>query len=220
MTSVVLVDDHPPLRAGVAAIIARSGRYEVAAEAGTIEEAVLAIRVYQPQIVIVDVTLPDGSGIDLTRSLRASGTVNRVLILSMHARRSLADSALAAGADGYLLKESTPEYLLHALDEISAGSTFLDHRLRRVGTDSRGNERGPTDSPPGATGEPLGRLTVRELEIFRYLAAGKNSKQIAALLAISSKTVDNHRAKIMVKLQLASVADLVRLAIRTETIEP
>lgn len=215
MASIVLVDDHPPLRAGVAAIIERSRRHKVVAEAGTIEEAAAAVRANTPDILIVDVSLPDGSGIDLVRSLKRSGSVERILVLSMHARRSLAESAFEAGADGYLLKESTPEYLLHALDEIGEGRTFLDHRLRPVGPQAGA----PEDShAPGE--ESLYRLTPREFEVFRFLAAGKNAKQIGLLLRISSKTVDNHRASIMEKLHLSSLADLVRLAIRTETIDP
>ncbi|HUX51899.1 MAG TPA: response regulator transcription factor [Spirochaetia bacterium] len=216
MATVLLVDDHPPLRTGVAAIVARSDRHKVVAEAGSIEEALLAVRTHAPQIVIMDVSLPDGSGIDLTRTLIRDRSVEHVLILSMHARRSLADSAFASGADGYLLKESTPEYLLHALDEISEGRTFLDHRLRAV--DAATNRE--AGSSARKADDPLARLTVRESEIFRFLAAGKNSKQIGILLKISSKTVDNHRASIMDKLHLDSIADLVRLAIRTETIEP
>jgi DNA-binding NarL/FixJ family response regulator len=215
VASVILVDDHPALRAGVASIIERSGRHRVVAEAGTIEDAVTAIRRSAPGIVIVDVSLPDGSGIDLARSLKRSGSVERILVLSMHARRSLAESAFEAGADGYLLKESTPEYLLHALDEITEGRVFLDRRLRTLGP-----QAGPSEDYRGTDEKSLNNLTPREFEIFRFLAAGRNSKQIGVLLHISSKTVDNHRASIMEKLHLASLAELVRLAIRTGTIEP
>ncbi|WP_455381411.1 response regulator [Salinispira pacifica] len=216
MAAILLVDDHPPLRAGVAAIIERSGRHHVVGEAGTIEEALPIIRNRSPEIAIIDVSLPDGSGIDLCRLLKRERIVARILVLSMHARRSVADSALAAGADGYLLKESTPDYLIHALDEISLGRSFLDHRLRAVTAAPGRAVLGALESAE----DPLEQLTTREFEVFRLLAAGKNSKQVGALLRISSKTVDNHRASIMDKLALSSIAELVRLAIRTGIIDP
>lgn len=209
---VALVDDHPPLRAGVAAIIGRSGRYEVVAEAGSVEEAARVIRGCRAAIVIVDVSLPDGSGVEVIRTIRATRPELALLVLTMHARRSLADAALEAGAGGYLLKESTGDHLVAALDAVYDGRIYIDPRL---GTTSAGD-----GARPDAVGGVLASLSGREFEVFRLLAAGQNSKEIGALLGISRKTVDNHRSRVMEKLRLTSVADLVRLAIRAGVIEP
>ncbi|MFW6289205.1 MAG: response regulator [Spirochaetota bacterium] len=212
-TTLVLVDDHPPLRTGVAAILERSLRYEVVGEAGTLSEAMDQIRDRQPELVIVDVSLPDGSGIDFVRTVKRDALVSGALVLTMHARRALADSAFEAGADGYLLKESTSEHLVIALDAIMRGEAYLDAALELV--------RAVRDGcGTGAENGAFRRLSEREFEVFRLLAGGQNSKQIAAMLGISSKTVDNHRASIMAKLDLDSIADLVRLAIRTGELDP
>jgi len=211
--TILLVDDHPPLRAGVAAILERSRRYEVIGEAGTLAEAMDQIRECRPGIVVVDVSLPDGSGIDFVRAVKRDHLVSGALMLTMHARRVLADSAFDAGADGYLLKESTSDHLLIALDAIARGETYLDAGLDSLRAAKR-------DSGVGAESDTFRRLSERELEVFRLLAGGQNSKQIAGLLGISSKTVDNHRGSIMTKLALESIADLVRLAIRSGEIDP
>ncbi len=213
----MLVDDHPPLRTGVAAILERSGRYRVIAEAGSVEEALIAARSHRPPIAVLDLLLPDGSGLDLLRVMKREGLVRGVLVLSMNATAAMADAALEAGADAYLLKESTGEHLLRAMDAIRDGRTFLDGRLGR-----RGSSRGASASSLDAASDrgPLRSLSAREHEIFRLLASGRNSKEIARLLDISSKTVDNHRSRVMQKLELSSIADLVRLAVRTGVIDP
>lgn len=211
--TVLLVDDHPPLRAGVAAILERSRRYAVVGEAGTVSDAMDQLLERRPEIVVVDVSLPDGSGIDFVRAVKRDELVSGALVLTMHARRALADSAFGAGADGYLLKESTSDHLVAALDAIVRGETYLDAGLESVHT-------ARADSKAGTEADTFRRLSERELEVFRLLAGGQNSKQIASLLGISSKTVDNHRSSIMTKLSIESIADLVRLAIRTGEIDP
>ncbi len=213
----MLVDDHPPLRTGVAAILERSGRYRVIAEAGSVEEALIAARSHRPPIAVLDLLLPDGSGLDLLRVMKREGLVRGVLVLSMNATAAMADAALEAGADAYLLKESTGEHLLRAMDAIRDGRTFLDGRLGRTGS-SRGASASSLDA--ASDRGPLRSLSAREHEIFRLLASGRNSKEIARLLDISSKTVDNHRSRVMQKLELSSIADLVRLAVRTGVIDP
>ena len=212
----MLVDDHPPLRAGVAAIVDKSSRFRVVAEAGSLSEAIAAIRSHKPDVVILDVSLADGSGLDLTRMIRREQLADKVLFLSMHARRALAENALAAGADGYLLKESTGENLLSALEMVVAGDTYLDPGLGADGVD-RSRPSGGGTSPDDLR---LARLSDRELEVFRLLASGRNSKEIGALLGISSKTVDNHRASLIEKIEADSIAELVRFAIRTGVIDP
>jgi DNA-binding NarL/FixJ family response regulator len=212
--TVVLVDDHPPLRAGVASIIERSGSYQVVADVGTVDEAFHVIRMYRPDVVIVDVTLPDGNGVDLIRAAKAERAESKVLILSMHAIRRIADEALRAGADGYMLKESTAEHLITALDQILSGDSFLDARL--VPVLDGGTPHGAR--PDGRDGVEI--LSDREYQVFCLLAHGRTSKEIGVTLGISPKTVDNHRSSIMEKLGVLSVADLVRIAIRTGAMQP
>lgn len=215
IATVLLVDDHPPLRAGVAVIIERSGRYRVIAEAGSVDEATTAFEQHAPDIVIADVTLPDGTGIDVIRAIRGRTPSTRILVLSMHARRSLAETVLDEGAGGYLLKESTSDHLVAALDAIQAGRTYVDAGLGLgCRSASSGNGRKTDDRGPFAA------LSRREFEVFQLLAAGLTSKQIGLRLGISPKTVDNHRGSIMEKLEIESVADLVRLAIRTGVVDP
>lgn len=208
--SVLIVDDHPPLRAGIAAILGRSGPYEVIGEAGSVADAERLARLHSPGVAIVDVSLPDGTGIALVRTLKGECGVERVLVVSMHARRAFAERSLAAGADGYLLKESSGEHLIRALDAIAGGERFIDAVLL------------PLDGSSGSIGTApkLEPLSAREREVFGLLAAGSNSKEIGFALGISPKTVDNHRSSIMEKLALENLADLVRLAVRTGVIDP
>jgi DNA-binding NarL/FixJ family response regulator len=213
--TVILVDDHPPLRAGVAAIIGKSGRYEVVAEAGSVDEACDELRRVAPDVLIIDVSLPDGTGLDVIRDARREQASIRILVLTMHARRSLADSAFDAGANGYLLKESTGDHLVDALDAIRGGRTFLDPRLESVVGHGR-----PHGCPDGSGSDAFVGLSGREFEVFGLLASGRTSKEIGSMLGISPKTVDNHRGSVMEKLGLGSIADLVRLAIRTGVVDP
>ena len=214
-TSVLLVDDHPPLRAGVATMLQRDGNYDIVGEAGTVDEAIMQARSERPDVVIADITLPDGNGIDLARSLKREGVTTAVLLLTMHNRRTFAESAIKAGANGYLLKESTGEHLFQALDTILAGEVFIDPAL-----DLPGQQSAQIIPDSSIDADRFSALSEREYEVFRLLASGQNSKQIGVLLAISSKTVDNHRSRIMEKLNVESIADIVRLAIRVGIVEP
>jgi DNA-binding NarL/FixJ family response regulator len=214
-TSVILVDDHPPLRMGVAAILERSGTYSVVAEVGTVDSAIESIRTICPEIAIIDISLPDGNGLDIMRALQGHACDVRFLMLSMHARRSIAEEAVEAGASGYMLKESTGDHLISALDQILEGAIYLDPRLAPV-TVARPRKEG--EHPDGA--REIESLSDREFQVFELIARGRNAKEIGAILSISSKTVDNHRASIMEKLGAESVADIVRIAIRTGAIEP
>lgn len=214
-TSVILVDDHPPLRMGVAAILERSEKFEVVGEVGTVDSAIQSVRSYCPDVAIVDVSLPDGSGFDVLRAVDSERCATRYLMLSMHARRSIAEQAIEMGASGYMLKESTGDHLISALEQIMEGSIYFDPRLSPV--------NGHTATGTGTSSDVLGTvesLSDREYEVFELIARGRNAKEIGSLLSISSKTVDNHRASIMDKLSAESIADLVRIAIRTGAIEP
>ena len=211
---VVLIDDHPPLREGIAAIIGRTASYELVGTAGTFDEGLHLLRTEKPDVVVLDISLPDGNGLDLIRKTVIELPDARIMVLTMHARRQLADRAFEVGADGYLLKESTGELLVDGLERIAAGERVLDPKLA---SPEPAQGYADTSAFPCAG---LGRLSPRELEVFQLLAVGQSGKQIADVLGISPKTVDNHRASVMDKLCVGSIAELVRVAIRTGTIEP
>lgn len=211
---IVIIDDHPPMREGIAAIVARTRTHEVVGTAGSVEEGLSLVREEHPDSVVLDISLPDGSGLDLIRAIIHELPGTKVMVLTMHARRQLADRAFEAGAHGYLLKESSVEFLVEGLLQIAAGHRVLDPKLA-----SPARVEG-CDGSEASSESILDRLSHRELEVFRRFAMGQPGKQIAAALGISPKTVDNHRAHIMQKLCIESVAELVRIAIRTGTIEP
>lgn len=171
------------------------------------------MRTRKPDVIVLDVSLPDGNGLDLIRKIVAELPDARIMVLTMHARRQLADEAFKVGADGYLLKESSGELLVDGLERIAAGEQVLDPKLALA------KRPAGCEDPPEAPAA-LERLSPREVEVFQLLAVGRSGKQIAAVLGISPKTVDNHRANIMDKLCVGSIAELVRVAIRTGTIEP
>ncbi|MBU8914382.1 MAG: response regulator transcription factor [Spirochaetales bacterium] len=210
---VVIIDDHPPVREGIAAIIGRTKSHVVVGTAGTYDEGVHLVQREKPDAIVLDVTLPDGSGLDLVRKVAVELPETRIMILTVHARRQLAERAFAAGADGYLLKESSGEFLVDGLARIADGDRVLDPKLV-----SAKPTDGCEDSPDATGGLRL--LSLRESEVFRLLAVGQSVKRIAGVLGISPKTVDNHRAAIMQKLCVGSIAELVRIAIRTGTIDP
>lgn len=211
---VVIIDDHPPMREGIAAIIGRTRSHEVVGTAGSVREGLSLVREVNPDSVILDISLPDGSGMDLIQTIISELPGTKIMVLTMHARHQLADRAFEAGAHGYLLKESSVEFLVEGLLQIATGERVLDPKLASPE---------PAEGCVDAEALPesiLGRLSSRELEVFRRLAMGQTGKQIANVLGISRKTVDNHRAHIMQKLSIGSVAQLVRIAIRTGAIEP
>lgn len=210
----LVLDDHPPIREGIAAFLGASGSYEVVGSVGRCEEARHLVRTEKPDVVILDLSLPDGNGLDLIREIAAEHPEIRIMVLTMHARRPLADQAFAAGAAGYLLKESTGDLLIAGLERVIAGERVIDPALTTAA------ERSGCADDWVSPGSDLGRLSARELEVFRLLAIGQSGKQIAQVLSISPKTVDNHRARIMEKLCFSTVAELVRTAIRTGVIEP
>lgn len=210
---VVIVDDHPPLREGIAAIVTRGGQFTVAGTAGSGADAMELIRRTTPEIAIVDLTLPDGNGVDLVRQIRHESPDTRILVLTMHARIQMAEVAFSAGADGYLLKESSGDLLLAALGKLTGGAQFLDPKLVSAGT-----RPGCDDAAEPV--EAVQSLSPREREVFERLAIGRSAKEIAAELNISAKTVDNHRAHIMERLCISTTAELVRLAIRAGVIDP
>jgi len=203
-------------RDGVKAIVRANPAYEVAAEAGTCAEGLALARSLQPDLIIVDISLPDGNGIDLARDILTYAPLAKVLMLSMHAKVEFVTTAFQAGASAYLAKDSSRDQLLQALDAVAAGRQYLDGSLspRVVGELLT---RSGQDTPMADAS--YGKLSRREQQVLRLLAEGLAPAAIAERLFISRKTVENHRTNILHKLDIKSPVALVRYAARMGLID-
>jgi len=214
--SILIIDDHPLFREGLKAIIERDSKFEVVGEAGTGREGLRMVKKLKPDLVLVDISLPDQSGIELTREIRSLLSDTRVMIISMHSKIDYIAEAFQAGATGYVVKESASERLLHALEYVSRDEYFLDSSV------SQEVVKKLMESPAREakiTNAAYGTLTPREQEIMRLLAEGLSAKQVAEKLFISPKTVENHRSNIMSKLGLHSTVELIRYAAKLGLID-
>ena len=214
--TVLIVDDHPLFREGLKAIIERDSKFEVVGEAGRGREGLRMAKKLKPDLVLADISLPDQSGIQLTREIRSLLPDTRVMIVSMHSKIDYIAEAFQAGATGYVVKESASERLMNGLENVSKGQYFLDssvsHEVVKKLMESPGKEAKITD---GA----YGTLTPREQEVMRLLAEGFSTKEAAEKLFISPKTIENHRNNIMHKLDLHSTVELIRYAAKLGVID-
>ena len=206
--SVLLVDDHPFMRAGLAQLIDRQPDLAVCGEAGNPAEAFTALGKSQPDLVLSDITMPGRSGLDFIKDLRARHPGLRVLVVSMHAEAIYAERALRAGASGYIMKEAGGENLLAAIRQVLRGETYVSARMAAKLLESF------TAARPRGSSSPIEKLTDREFEVFRLIGEGKSTRDIAAQLHLSPKTVDVHRSHIREKLALSDSTALVRHAVR------
>lgn len=214
--SILIIDDHPLFREGLKSIIKQSRDYEVCGEAGTAAEGLQQSRTLQPDLLIIDISLPDRSGIELTREIRYVLEQSRVLIVSMHAAINYITEAFQAGATGYVVKESAHERLVEGLDTIAKGHYFLDSSISQEVVKTL---KGTPVHEARNHDTQYGRLTAREQEIMRLLAEGFKAREIGEMLCISPKTVENHRTNIMQKLGLHSTIELVRYAAKIGLID-
>lgn len=206
---ILLVDDHRVLREGLAALLRGEPEFAVVGEAGDGRVAERLARDLAPDVVLMDVGLPDLNGIDATRRILAVAPATRIIALSMHSEQRLVMEMLRAGASGYLLKDAAYDELVRGIRTVLGGMPLLDPRLaREVITQCLAQ----AESNGAASAFSL--LTARQREVLQRLAEGRNVKEIAGELGLSVKTVETHRAHVMRKLRLHSLAELVRYAIR------
>ena len=213
-TRILLVDDHVLVRAGIRALIEAMDGMTIVGEASNGREAVALSREHAPDIVIMDVSMKELNGIEATEAIVANAPATRVLILSMHAAEEFVRRAMKAGAAGYVVKDSVPLELKLAIDAIAAGEVYLSPRISRhlVSALNTGSD---ADSS-------LDLLTLRQREVLQMIAEGKSTKEIAAILEVSIKTVETHRAAIMARLGIRDIAGLVIFAARNNlvTLDP
>lgn len=199
---VVLADDHAVVADGLARLIG-----DVADLVGQVNDGVRLVeetRRLRPDIVVTDVTMPGMSGIDAMRQLKAEGAAARFIFLTIHAEARLAAEAMRSGASGYLLKQAAGNELLHAIQAVMSGGTYLSPQIT-------GGVLQNLATPAGAVDR---ELTTRQREVLRLLAQGKRMKEIAADLDISVRTVENHKSQLLHVLGLENTADLVRFAVK------
>lgn len=206
--TLVLADDHHLVREGLRLLLETRLQCRVVGEAATGAEAVALVRAHRPDILIVDLSMPGMSGIDVTRAVVSQVPETRVIVLSMHGDEPHVREALRAGAMAYVLKESLADDFLHAIAQVAAGQRYLSPRLAERAISSFAGER------PGAATANTENLSPREREVLSLVAQGLTSAAIAERLGIGVRTVEWHRARLLHKLGLHSVADLVRYALQ------
>ncbi len=213
---ILIVDDHPLFREGIKAIIAQNNTYEVIGETGTGRQGLELARKLKPDLVLVDISLPDQNGIELVCDILRLSTNTRIMIVSIHSKLDYIVRAFQAGAAGYLIKESAPEKLLEGMNHIFKGDYFMDTAVsHKVVKKLIGLPAGEKLVP----GSDYDTLTRREQEVMVHLVEGLSSNQVADKLFISPKTVENHRSNIMRKLNLHSTLELVRYAAKIGLID-
>jgi DNA-binding NarL/FixJ family response regulator len=212
---ILVADDHEVVRHGVRLLIEKHLDWKVCADVSEGGEAVRKAQQLQPDVVVLDITMPGLNGLEATRQIRKVAPKTEVLVLTMHTSEQLAREVLAAGARGYIMKSDAGRDLVTAIETVARHKPYLTSRVADMVLDSF-LHKGPEDNLPPASGG----LTDREREVVQLLAEGRTNKEIASRLDISKKTVDTHRANIMRKLRLGSLSDLVRYAIRNHLVQP
>ena len=208
-TRILLADDHTVVRDGLRLILQTQLDLEVVGEAASGTEAVRWTGKLQPDVVIMDIGMPELDGIEATARILAVRPETRVIILSMHATSEHIYRALKTGARGYVLKDSAGTEVVAAVRSVCAGSRYLSHKIADVVIDSYTSDRGP-DAPAS----PLERLSDRERQILKLVVEGKTSAEIAKILFLSPKSVDTYRSRMMAKLGVSDIVSLVKFAIQ------
>jgi len=210
---ILVVDDHELVRRGLKSILETHPNWKVVGEAITGREAIEKAEALRPEVVILDMSMPELNGLEATRAILKVAPNARVLVLTQHDSEQLVQSFLQAGAQGYLVKSDAARDLVPAVDSLQQGRPFFTSKVARMVLDGYLKSLRTEGNPPTA-------LTPNEAQIVQLLAEGKSNKEVAGALNIAVKTVETHRAHIMRKLGFHSVGDLVRYAVRNNMIQP
>lgn len=210
---ILIADDHEIVRHGVRTVLERQAGWLVCAEAGSGRDAVTKTVDLQPDIVVIDVSMPELNGLEATRQIRRIAPA-KVVILTVHESDQVVREVIEAGAHGYVVKADAGRTLVEAIRVLKAGGTYFTRRAQFV-TDRRVGLR-----RPAGVGTSERRLTPRQREVLQLLTEGKSNKEIGVALGVATKTAETHRAHILERLKLHSMSDLVRYAIRNHIIEP
>ncbi|HKB89194.1 MAG TPA: response regulator transcription factor [Opitutaceae bacterium] len=205
---IVLVDDHPVTRQGVAALIDQEPSLCVCGEADNAPAALSLIQKLSPDLAIIDISLKTTNGIELTKSIRATAPTLPVLVMSMHDEGLYAERAVRAGAQGYIMKQEASEKILTAIHSVLHGEIFLSPQIKDRILNRMLNKK---NKPVGFS---IDSLSDREMEVFQLIGNGFGSRQIAAKLNLSVKTIDSYREHLKIKLQLRTSSELIRYAIQ------
>ena len=204
---VFIVEDHPVFREGLVQVINSEDDLTVCGEAADAEAALEAIRGLKPDLVLVDISLPGKSGLELIKDLRARNGGVKLLVLSMHDEALYADRVLRAGGDGYIMKQEDPEEVVDAIRDVLGGHIYVSDEIMAKGTKGAEARRSESKS------RPLSQLTDIELEVLELLGEGKTNLEIARQLHLAARTVSVHSTQIKRKLNLKSINALIRYAV-------
>ena len=205
---ILVVDDHPIVRKGLRAILSHETDLEVCGEAESAGEALTVLGQTRPDIVIVDIALKGSDGIDLVKSIRFQDAQIPILVMSMYDESLYAERVLRAGGNGYIMKEAVNDNVIEAIRRILGGDIFVSDGIRQRIL------HGISGSRPDVNSSPVERLSDRELEVFRLIAEGFGTRQIADRLHLSVKTIETYRAHIKEKLNISTATALVRTAVQ------
>jgi DNA-binding NarL/FixJ family response regulator len=205
---VMLVDDHPTTREGLSAIINRQADLEVCCEASCPAEAMSALSKGKADLMVTDLTMPGRSGIEFLKDVHAMRPELPMLVLSMHDEMLYAERALRAGARGYVMKDAGSAKLLEVIRRVLSGQSYVSPQMSSRILDAMTGHR------PRGSSSPIEKLSDREFEVFQLLGSGKSTKEVAAALHLSPKTVDVHRGRIKEKLQIKDAPSLIHHAVR------
>lgn len=208
--SILIVDDHPVFRAGLTALVNLEADLAIAGEAHDAVQAMSAIESLRPDLVLMDMSLPGKSGLELLKDVRAMHPGLPVLIISMHDESIYAERVLKAGGRGYIMKQAGPDKVIEAVRRVLEGRVFVSERISAQILDAMSDSRGKS----GGAGASTSKLTDREFEVLGLIGQGKEPNEIARLLHLSIKTVDTHRGHIKEKLGLRNGTELIHYATR------
>lgn len=209
----LLIEDHAILRDGLRLLLQQTGGFEIVAEADNGRDAVALAIKHRPALILTDISMPGINGTEMIPLIRSRLPDAKIIVLTMHRTEEYVRASLAAGANGYVLKEDSQVELLRAIEQVFSGQTYLSSGICGQVVSGFLNNR---QTSAAATDEPVSwdLMTLREREVLKLVAEGKRNKEIATYLSISIKTVEKHRASVMRKLGASNVSELTAFAIR------